>query len=99
HPRAQAELTSLLARIAGRNPGKFRFLIETHSDFIVDRASIEIRNKTIAAKDVSLAFFNMEKASAKIANIGYDNSGNLINVPNGYRKFFNDETNRFLGLN
>ena len=98
HPRAQAEFASLLARIAGKNPGMFRFIVETHSDFILDRASIEIRKKTIAAKDVSLAFFNTDKGAAKIVNIGYDDAGNLTNVPAGYRDFFNKETNHFLGL-
>ena len=76
----------------------FRFIVETHSDFILDRASIEIRKKTIAAKDVSLAFFNTDKGAAKIVNIGYDDTGNLTNVPAGYRDFFNKETNHFLGL-
>ena len=98
HPQAQAEFASFLARIAGKYPGRFRFVVETHSDFILDRTSIEIRNRTIAARDVSLAFFDIKNNAAKIANIGYDDAGNLTNAPAGYRTFFNKETNRFLGL-
>ena len=98
HPRSQAEFASFLARIAGKHPDRFRFVVETHSDFILNRTSIEIKSRTIAARDVSLAFFDMENGAAKISNIDHDDTGNLTNTPAGYRKFFNKEIERFLGL-
>lgn len=36
HPKAQAEFSSLLVRLA--NQGGQSFLVETHSDYMVDRA-------------------------------------------------------------
>ena len=41
HPRAQAELSSLLAALASQRNQSF--IVETHSDYMIDRARIEIR--------------------------------------------------------
>ena len=41
HPRAQAEFTTLLANQA--NDNKKTFIIETHSDYMINRAIIEIK--------------------------------------------------------
>ena len=38
HPRAQAELSSLLTKVAGE--GRQSFIVETHSDYMIDRARI-----------------------------------------------------------
>ena len=45
HPRAQAEFSSLLVKLA--NKGDQSFIVETHSDYMIDRARIEIRKGTI----------------------------------------------------
>ena len=54
HPRAQAELSSLLATLA--NEGNRTFIVETHSDYMIDRARIEIRKGTIRPEGVSLIY-------------------------------------------
>ena len=59
HPRAQAELGSFFVSQAGK---KRRFVIETHSDYLVDRVRMEIRRGNIRAQDVSLLSFRTEKA-------------------------------------
>ena len=40
HPKAQAELSSLLVKLANKDDQSF--IVETHSDYMIDRARIEI---------------------------------------------------------
>jgi len=96
HPRGQAELASLFAysfREHGNN-----FLIETHSDYIIDRVRILVRTGKLKAEDVSILYFNPQGNSVNIHNIELDENGNLENVPQGYRDFFTKETDRLLGF-
>ena len=42
HPRAQAQLGSFLGYLAIKQ--KKQFLVETHSDYLVDRVRIDVRD-------------------------------------------------------
>ena len=96
HPRAQAELASLfIDSIADR---KQKFIIETHSDYMIKRARIEIRKGKISKDDVSLIYMEPKGGQVKVHNIGFDDNGNLLNVPPGYRHFFINESDTFLGF-
>ena len=96
HPKAQAELSSLLIEnIKNINNA---FIIETHSDYMVDRASIEIRKKNISPDDVSLIYFHPVEDRVEVHNLSFDENGNLKNAPEGYRDFFLKESDSFLGL-
>ena len=95
HPKAQAEFASLLIENIKMNNS---FLIETHSDYMIDRASIEIRNKNISPDEVSLIYLEPTKKGVKAHNMSFDKQGNLIGVPKGYRDFFIKESNHFLGF-
>ena len=97
HPQAQAALGTLLVELAKDGKGQ-NFIIETHSDFIVDRISTEIRDKKISPENVSLVYHEMKKGYVQLHNIGFDDMGNLINAPNGYRDFFTREINKVLGF-
>ena len=98
HPRAQAELSSLLATVA--NEGKKSFIIETHSDYMINRASIEIRKGRIKPEDVSLIYLEPKAKGGAVEahNIRFDEEGNVEGTPKGYREFFLKETDRFMGL-
>ena len=96
HPKAQAELSSLLATLAGQ--GKRSFLIETHSDYMIDRARIEIRNGTISPDDVSLIYLEPKGRVVKVHNIRFDEMGEMVNIPKAYRDFFMKETVRLMGF-
>ncbi len=96
HPRAQAEFSSLLAKLA--NQGNQSFIVETHSDYMIDRARIEIRKGYIKPDDVSLIYFEPKGNIVKVHNIGFDKMGNLTNVPKHYRDFFLLESDRLLGF-
>jgi hypothetical protein len=96
HPRAQAELGTLLAVIAKNR--KKQLLIETHSDYIVDRVRMEVRKRTIRATDIIVLYFERDRSEVKINPIQLDEDGDLINPPPSYRSFFLEEEGKFLGV-
>ena len=100
HPRAQAALASLLVkRLAESAHGDQGFVIETHSDYMIDRARIEIRRGTIGPDDVSLVYLDQTRNNGvRVHNIAFDGMGNMKGAPPGYRKFFLRETDRMLGF-
>jgi hypothetical protein len=95
HPRAQAELGSFFARLAGK---RRRFVIETHSDYLVDRVRMEVRDKHLQPEDVSLLYFQREEHGAVIHNLTLDKDGNIANPPSDYRQFFLNEERSLLGI-
>ncbi len=96
HPRAQAELSSLLVKLA--NKGNQSFIVETHSDYMIDRARIEIRKGNIHPEDVSLIYFEPKGNIVSVHNISFDKVGNMEGVPPHYRKFFLKESKRLMGF-
>lgn len=96
HPRAQAELGSFLGVLAKQQ--NKRFVIETHSDYLVDRIRMDIRDKKgITPDDVALLYFERKNGEATIHRLELDDQGNILNAPPGYRSFFLEEERRFLG--
>ena len=96
HPRAQAGLAELF--VESFRKSRNRFLIETHSDYIVDRIRILVRRQIIRPADVSILYFEPMGNSVKIHNITMDRDGNINGAPDGYRDFFVTETDRLLGF-
>ena len=96
HPKAQAELSSLLATLVSRHGESF--IVETHSDYMIDRARVEIRKDNISHEDVSLIYLEPKGRVVRVHNIRFDKMGNMIGVPANYRKFFMDETVRLMGF-
>lgn len=98
HPRAQAALGSLLVQQAARR--KQRFVVETHSDHLVDRVRMDIRDGRSALKpsDVVILYFERVAGKATVHPISIDSAGNLGDVPPGYRAFFLEEERRMLGV-
>ena len=94
HPGAQAALATVMA--ASRQ----RFLIETHSDYFVDRFRICVMEGDLEPEDLQILYF--EKApdgrGSTIHGIGVDRNGNLEGEPREFRRFFLEETNRLLGF-
>ena len=94
HPRAQAELSSLLIKsVSSRS-----FIIETHSDYMIDRARIEIRKGNIKPEDVSLIYFEPKRNIVRVHNISFDKMGNMEGVPPHFREFFLKESDRLMGF-
>ena len=96
HPRAQAELGTFFARQADQ---RRRFLIETHSDYLVDRIRMEVRRGThLSAEDVSILYFERSEQGATIHNLELDRHGSIKNPPPGFRQFFLDEERELLEI-
>jgi predicted ATPase len=73
-------------------------LIETHSDYLVDRIRMEVRGgKVLKPEDVSLLYFERADGDVRIHSLEIDRMGNIVNAPKGYRQFFLEEEKRLLG--
>ena len=96
HPRGQAELASLFVQTFKRSGN--RFLIETHSDYIIDRVRISVRKGLLKPEDVSVLYFEPSGSAVEIHSMTLDEHGNLLGVPKGYRDFFSKETDELLGF-
>jgi len=90
HPRAQAALGSLFAQIAVAD--KKNFIIETHSDYLVDRIRQEVARGAIRHTDVVIWFSELVGTTAELHKISVNKSGDIQRAPKSYRSFFADET-------
>ena len=97
HPSAQASLGSLFCTVAANGR---QLIVETHSDHLIDRVRMDVRDDATDLKpdDVSLLFFERDGLDVRIHSLGFDEMGNVLNAPPGYRRFFLEEVNRSLGL-
>ncbi len=92
HPKAQAALGSFFVDMV--SDGGKQFVVETHSDYIVDRVRQEVAAKKISPESVALLFFEKVGAETTIHNIALDELGNIVDAPPTYREFFlNEELN------
>ena len=97
HPQAEAALGTLFCSAA--TTGR-QLLVETHSDYIIDRVRMDVRDETTGLKpeDVSILYFEPGDLEVKIHNIRLDQMGNVLDAPPSYGAFFMDEVNRSIGL-
>ena len=97
HPSAQAALGSLFCQIAG---GRRQLVVETHSDHLLDRVRMDVRDGKGKLKpdDVSILFFERGNLDVRIHSLRLDEEGNVLGAPWSYRRFFMEETRRSLGL-
>ncbi|MXY81553.1 MAG: DUF3696 domain-containing protein [Gemmatimonadetes bacterium] len=95
HPSAQAALGSLFCQVA--KPHR-QLVIETHSDHLIDRVRMDVRDGTTPLKpeDVSILFFERKDLDVRIHSLRIDKEGNIEGAPDGYRNFFLEETARSL---
>ncbi len=96
HPKGQAELTSLFVDVIKKRQNSF--VIETHSDYMIDRARIEIMKGRLNPEDVSLIYLEPVQNKVMVHNISFDSEGNMNGVPHGYRAFFLKESDKLLGF-
>ena len=97
HPRAQAALGSLFCAVAGQYR---QLIVETHSEYLIDRVRIDIRDKKSALthEDVSILYFEPGDLDVKIHSIRFDEYGNVLDAPPSYGKFFMEEVSRSIGI-
>ncbi len=95
HPSAQAALGSLFCQTAG--DGR-QLVVETHSDHLLDRVRMEVRDGTsdLEPDDVSILYFERDNLDVRIHSLRIDEEGNIRGAPDSYRRFFMEETERSL---
>jgi len=97
HPKAQAALGDLLYQVAN-NENK-RFLIETHSDFTIDRFRMNFRKFDNAKKESQILFFERYKEGNRVSMIPILPNGEYgDNQPDQFRDFFLKEQMNILGI-
>ncbi len=94
HPVVQAKFAQFMAQ------GPHDFIIETHSDHLVDRFRLCVMNKILQPEDLMILYFERHESGNEttIHNISVDSEGNILNPPVKYREFFLTETKNLLGL-
>ena len=108
HPSAQAALGSLFCTIVGtrksnrtghQSSGR-QLIVETHSDYIMDRVRMGVRDPdtNLTSDDVSILFFERVGLDVKIHSIRIDDQGNILGAPPSYGQFFINELHRSIGL-
>jgi predicted ATPase len=97
HPSAQAALGTLFCEVAHRNR---QVIVETHSDHLLDRVRMDMRDKKTMLKpeDVSILYFERGDLDVHIHSLKLDEEGNVLHQPPGYRQFFMEEANRSIGF-
>ncbi|MHB1425738.1 MAG: AAA family ATPase [Gemmataceae bacterium] len=94
HPRAQAALGTFFAELAAT--GKDTLLIETHSDYLIDRVRQEVARGVLDPGKVLILFFHKPKIDTTVYPVYLDRLGNVENAPDHYRDFFLQEELRML---
>ena len=96
HPSAQAALGTLFCGIAS---WQRQLIVETHSDHLLDRVRMDVRDRTtnLEPEDVSILYFEPNGLDVKIHSLTLDDNGNVLNAPLGYRQFFMEEMRRSIG--
>jgi len=97
HPRAQAALGDVFFEMATRE--KKLFLVETHSDFTIDRFRMNYRRKRGRKPDSQILFFERRDKRNTVVALKIGPRGQMAsNQPDSYRRFFVREEMRLLGL-
>lgn len=97
HPKAQAALADVFFNLAALE--NKQFMIETHSDFIIDRFRANYRKKKGGIKPSSqIVYYENTKKGNSLKLIDIEEDGSLSKEqPKGYREFFLKEDLRVLG--
>jgi len=97
HPKAQAAIGNVFFDLSiGKE--KKKLIVETHSDYIIDRFRQKQR-KSPEKSFVHVLFFLREKGTNKVFSINIDDKGNYDNnQPEEFREFFIKEELENLGL-
>lgn len=97
HPRAQAELGTVIAKVSKQKQNSIQ-IIETHSDYIIDRVRMEVAAKRLDHSRVTIVFFDRQKHAVQPSNIYLNEAGEILGPPENYRAFFLKEQQMLLGL-
>ena len=98
HPAAQAALGSFFCDIAGSTGPQRRLIVETHSDHLINRVRMDVRDGTtgLRPEDVVVLYFERNDLEVTIHEVAFDELGNVVGAPPSYGRFFMEEIHRSL---
>lgn len=82
HPEAQARLASYFARLAKER--SITFIVETHSEYLINRLRRLIADREIAEKDVSVAHVENSGKEAKLHPVELRADGQIVGAPEDF---------------
>lgn len=77
HPSSQA----LLANYFTKESKDKGFVIETHSEYLINRFRLLVAQNQLSSKDISIIYIGRGEEEPYISNISIDKNGSLINAP------------------
>ena len=86
HPKAQAALGSMIKDWVSKS--KKTVVVETHSDYLVDRLRLEVKRGQLSESDLKIFFLEKKGNQTKLHLLTVDSEGNVLNAPDSYRDFF-----------
>ena len=87
HPRMQAKFGTMLSKVISSEAGKYiRFIIETHSEAILNSVGIEIENNNLDKDKANVVLFNAAEEGYEnyIEEARYNERGFIDHWPTGF---------------
>ena len=83
HPKVQADLADFFIKAASKNK---KFLLETHSDYFIERIRYNIMTGDIHTEDVAIYYIEQNEAEkcSTITTININSNGQYSNLPDDY---------------
>jgi Uncharacterized conserved protein len=83
HPKTQAELADFFVEIASQNK---RFLLETHSDYLIERLRFHVAKGHLRPEDLFIYYvdYNPQTISSEVIRVEINSHGQYVNLPKGY---------------
>lgn len=83
HPKVQADLADFFVKVVSE---KKKFLLETHSDYFIERIRYNIMTGDLPAEDVAIYYIEQNKAEkcSTITTIDINSNGQYSNLPDNY---------------
>lgn len=96
HPKAQAAFGDLIYEvIVDRNHS---FVLETHSDYLIDRFRLNMR-KSKKSTDAQVLFFERDSSGNKVTELRLGDDGKYPQIqPKSFRNFFINEERKLLDM-
>jgi len=95
HPKAQSAFGKLLENFSEDGHTS---LIETHSDYVLDKFRVQRANRKEVSTSSQVLFFYNRGSKNLVKSIKVNSDGGLINPPSNYRSFFFREEMKMLDL-
>lgn len=93
HPSVQSGLADVFIDVIQKR--NVQIILESHSEHLLRRLQRRIAEGDLGNEQTSLYFCDIEKGASTIAELDIDDSGNILNWPNG---FFGDMTSDMLEM-